>query len=170
MRIKRNTAGNNPIQEKPATKGKLSRLCLMDVILLLCMTVVLTILLATTKVVPALYLVALAVVGLLVTVGVYFITRSQKAPKRQIAGTVLTAVLLVGALISSYFIMRTVHTIQRVASVVTEKSTVSFYTLQDSVAETLDDMAGRPSVFCPRWIAPIRMLYCSKCRKNMAWH
>lgn len=142
MKIKRETTENSFARESKPGKSGLPRLCLIDTALMVCITLVLTILLALTKVVPTLYLVVLVIVGLALTAAVYFLTRKQKNSKRQIAGTVLTAILLVGAVIGSYFIVRTVNTLQRVANAATETSTVSFYTLQDSSVETLEDMAG----------------------------
>lgn len=142
MKMKREHLNDKTVGNTKQGRSKLSRLCLADTVLLLCITVVLTVLLATTKIVPTLYLVALFAAGLALTVAVYFLTREPQNPKRWTAGTVLTVVLLIVAGVGSYFIVRTVNTIQRVANAATEKSTISFYVLQDSTAETLEDMAG----------------------------
>lgn len=142
MKIQRQGTSHPAAQKPTPDKHGLPRLCLVDTALVLCMTIILTILLATTKVIPMIYLVVLAVVGLLLTGAVYLLTRDPKHHKRQIGGTVLTILLLLGSLVGGYYIARTIHTLQRVASAATETSTVSFYTLQDSTAETLEDMAG----------------------------
>ena len=142
MKIKRDQSNDKTMESTKHSRSELPRLCLVDTALLLCITVVLPVLLATTKIVPTLYLVALLVAGLALTGAVYFLTRAPKSSKRRMVGTVLTVVLLIIAIMGSYFIVRTVNTIQRVANAATEKSTISFYALQDSAAETLDDMAG----------------------------
>ena len=142
MKIKREQSKDQTMESTKQNKTKLPRLCLIDTVLLLCITVVLTVLLASTKIAPTLYLAGLAVVGLVMTGAVYFLTRDSKHAKRRIAGTVLTAVVLVVAVVGGYYIVRTVNTIQRVANAATEKSNISFYVLQDSTAETLEDMAG----------------------------
>lgn len=144
MKIKRESTEpmpqSQPQPEKPA-KGKLPRLCLADTTIVLCITIVLTVLLTTTKLVPTLYLVLTVVVGLALTALVHFLTRKGSRPAT-IGGTVLTVLLLVAALVGGYYLLRTVNAVRRVANAAVERSSISFYTLQDSPAENVEDMAG----------------------------
>lgn len=145
MKIKRDQSPSpsnvSMVTEQKKTK-KWPVLCLADTAVMLCITVVLTVLLATTKLVPTLYLVAVAVVGLLLTGAVFLLTREAKGTKRRVAGTVLTALVLVVALVGGYYLVQTVNAVRRVANAAVERSAISFYALQDSTAESLEDMAG----------------------------
>lgn len=145
MKIKRDQSFAEPVASsvtEPQKKKKLPVLCLADTLIMLCITIILTVLLATTKLVPTLYLAAVAVVGLLLTGAVFLLTRQEKGTRRRAAGTVLTAIVLVAALVGGYYLVQTVNAVRNVANAAVERSAVSFFALQDSAAESLEDMTG----------------------------
>ena len=123
-------------------KLKLPYLCVVDVILLLCITIALASVLATSHLVPTVYLLLIVVAYLGITVGIFFLTRSDQNRKLQITGTVLTAVILIVSFVAGYYLVRTIHTVQSVANVSVERSTVTFYTLHDNAAESLEEKHG----------------------------
>lgn len=144
MKIKREQSGSEPTTtavKEEAQKKKQPVLCIVDTAVMLCITVALTVLLATTKLVPALYLAAVAAVGLVLTGIVFLLTRGVERCKRQIVGTVLTVIVLAAALVGGYYLIQTVNAVRRVANAAVERSAISFYALQDTEAENLDDMA-----------------------------
>lgn len=150
MKIKREEPGvpSTQPESRAAEKApgkerrRLPSLCLADTAIVLCITLALTVLLATTRLVPVVYMVVLVVVGLLLSGLVFLLTRKKTSPKGRIAGTVITALLLVAALVGGYFLQRTVSAVQRVSNAAVERSSISFYTLQDTAAENVEDMAG----------------------------
>lgn len=142
MKNKQEKIEIQPMKNGKPGKSALPGLCILDTILLLFLTVALTTLLAVTRVVPTRYLVVVGISGLILTGGIYILTRSHKSTKRQVAGTVLAFAFFAVAMVGCCFIIRTLNTIQQVANGTTEKSNISLYVLQDSPAETLDDIAG----------------------------
>lgn len=144
MKIKREQEEPQMQQQavpETAAKSQLPRLCLVDTIVMLCITVVLAILLATTKLVPGLYLALAVVVGLLLTALVHFLTRKDNKASK-VVGTIITVLVFIAAVLGGYYLIRTVNTVRRVANAAVERSSISFYTLQDSTAENVEDMAG----------------------------
>lgn len=133
MKIQR----NQPNTQKP----HLPRLCIADVGLMAAITVIMTAVLATSHLVPMTYLLLMVAVYLGITVGVFFLVRNRQRRKLQIAGTLLTAIMLVASLIAGYYITRTINTVQKVVDASVERSTVSFYSLQSNPAESLEEMS-----------------------------
>ena len=133
MKIQR----NQPNTQKP----HLPRLCIADVGLMAAITVIMTAVLATSHLVPMTYLLLMVAVYLGITVGVFFLVRNGQRRKLQIAGTLLTAIMLVASLIAGYYITRTINTVQKVVDASVERSTVSFYSLQSNPAESLEEMS-----------------------------
>lgn len=143
MKIKREQEEPQMQQQaasETTVKNQLPRLCLVDTIVMLCITVVLAILLATTKLVPGLYLALTVVVGVLLTALVHFLTRKNNKAS-MVVGTIITVLVLIAAILGGYYLIRTVNTVRRVANAAVERSSISFYTLQDSAAENVEDMA-----------------------------
>ena len=133
MKIQR----NQPNTQKP----HLPRLCIADVGLMAAITVIMTAVLATSHLVPMTYLLLMVAVYLGITVGVFFLVRNRQRRKLQIAGTLLTAIMLAASLIAGYYITRTINTVQKVVDASVERSTVSFYSLQSNPAESLEEMS-----------------------------
>lgn len=133
MKIQR----NQPNTQKP----HLPRLCIADVGLMAAITIIMTAVLATSHLVPMTYLLLMVAVYLGITVGVFFLVRNGQRRKLQIAGTLLTAIMLVASLIAGYYITRTINTVQKVVDASVERSTVSFYSLQSNPAESLEEMS-----------------------------
>ena len=133
MKIQR----NQPNTQKP----HLPRLCIADVGLMAAITIIMTAVLATSHLVPMTYLLLMVAVYLGITVGVFFLVRNRQRRKLQIAGTLLTAIMLVASLIAGYYITRTINTVQKVVDASVERSTVSFYSLQSNPAESLEEMS-----------------------------
>lgn len=134
MKIRRN---------QPNTKKRrLAHLCVADVIFMLCITIALAIALTASHLVPTGYLLLIVAAYLGITVGIFFLTRSNQKRKLQITGTVLTAVILIVSLVAGYYLVRTINTVQSVLNASVERSTVTFYTLYDNVAESLEDMSN----------------------------
>ena len=120
----------------------LPRLCVVDVAVMLCATIGLAVVLATTHLVPVAYIIIQVVACLGITAIVFFLTKDHKKRKLRVAGTVIAVILLIVAVVAGYYITQTVNAVRRVADASVERSQVTFYAMQDNEAETLDDLAN----------------------------
>lgn len=120
----------------------LPRLCVVDVAVMLCATIGLAVVLATTHLVPVTYIIIQVVACLGITAIVFFLTKDRKKRKLRVAGTVIAVILLIVAVVAGYYITQTVNAVRRVADASVERSQVTFYAMQDNEAETLDDLAN----------------------------
>lgn len=120
----------------------LPRLCVVDVAVMLCATIGLAVVLATTHLVPVAYIIIQVVACLGITAIVFFLTKDHKKRKLRVAGTVIAVILLIVAVVAGYYITQTVNAVRRVADASVERSQVTFYAMQDNEAETLDDFAN----------------------------
>lgn len=128
-------------RDNPGIKTpRLPWICIADLVLVLLAAIVLTSVLLATHLVPTAYILGMIFVYLGVAVLVFLLTHNGRRRKLQAAGTVLTAVVVVVSAVGGFYLMRTLSAVQRVVDTSVERSTVSFYTLQDNASETLDDM------------------------------
>lgn len=129
-------------RDNPGIKTpRLPRICIADLVLVLLAAIVLTSVLLATHLVPTAYILGMVFAYLGVAVVVFSLTKNRQRRKLQAAGTVFTAVLLVVSAIAGHYITRTVNAVQSVVNASVERSTVSFYTMQDNAAENLEEMS-----------------------------
>ena len=96
---------------------------------------------ASTRLAPTLYLVMALAGAILVADIVFLLTRDASRRGRTIVGCVLAALAVVGSLVGGFYIWRTVNAVRTVSNTVEDHARVSFYAMQDSSAQTLDDLA-----------------------------
>ena len=129
-------------RDNPGIKTpRLPRICIADLVLVLLAAIVLTSVLLATHLVPTAYILGMVFAYLGVAVVVFSLTKNRQRRRLQAAGTVFTAVLLVVSAIAGHYITRTVNAVQSVVNASVERSTVSFYTMQDNAAENLEEMS-----------------------------
>lgn len=95
-----------------------------------------------TRLAPALYLVALLTAAVLTAGLVFLLARDAAHRGRMAGGCVLTALAVAGSLAGGFYLWRTVHAVRTVSDATVERARVSFYTLQDSPAAALEDLAS----------------------------
>lgn len=95
-----------------------------------------------TRLAPALYLAALLAAAALAAGLVFLLTRDAAHRGHVAGGCVLTALAVAGSLAGGFYLWRTVHAVRTVSDAAVERARVSFYTLQDSPAATLEDLAS----------------------------
>lgn len=107
------------------------------------LTVLLTVwgLMLSTRLVPTLYLVLLLVAAVLIADVVFLLTQDSARSGRMIGGCILAAAAVLGSAAGGFYVWRTVGVMRNVSDAVAESSQVTFYTMQDNAAQTLDDLA-----------------------------
>lgn len=96
-------------------------------------------LLISTKLLPAKFLVLIAVVCLLFSGLVYFLTRDARKGRQLIGGTVLIGVLVIGIAFGSSYIYQGVDTLDTITQTKIELADVAFYVMADDPAESLQE-------------------------------
>ena len=97
--------------------------------------------LAGSQMVPALYLVIYAAVGMLLADTVFVLTKRRTKKARFAFGTVLAVLVLFLCAAAGVYLHRTVQTLQSVSDTAIRRSTINFYVSVDSPAQTLQDAA-----------------------------
>ena len=158
-----------PSRKKKKTL-KITGPCFVSTGLLLIAEVALMILLSATQLIPSVYLVLGGILSLVFCAVVFALTIQPKRgkmiggavlagilslvfcavvfaltiqPKRGkvIGGAVLAGILIVISLVADYYVGRTLSAVRAVANAEVERATVTFYTLEDNSAQTLEDLA-----------------------------
>ena len=122
-------------------KARPPRLCWVSAGVTLAALLALWWVVASTRLAPTLYLVMALAGAVLVADIVFLLTRDASRRGRTIVGCVLAALAVVGSLVGGFYIWRTVNAVRTVSNTVEDHARVSFYAMQDSSAETLDDLA-----------------------------
>ena len=129
-----------PPKKKPR-KRKVTVPCIVSVGLLLLAQGVLLALLWQTQWVPAAYL-ALGAAAALLLCAVVFVLTNQAQTARRVAGIVLASVLVAVSFAAGFYVWRTLRAVRAVSDSAVERASVTFYTLQEHPAQTLDELAG----------------------------
>ena len=122
-------------------KARPPRLCWVSAGVTLAALLALWWVVASTRLAPTLYLVMVLAGAILVADIVFLLTRDVSRRGRTIVGCVLAALAVVGSLVGGFYIWRTVNAVRTVSNTVEARAQVSFYAMQDSSAQTLDDLA-----------------------------
>ena len=96
-------------------------------------------LLISTKLVPVKFLVVLAVVCLLLSGLVYFLTRDARKGGRLIGGAVLIGVLVIGIAFGSSYVYQGVDTLDTITETKIELANVAIYAAANDPANTIQD-------------------------------
>lgn len=96
-------------------------------------------LLISTKLVPVKFLVVLAVVCLLLSGLVYFLTRDARKGGRLIGGAVLIGVLVIGIAFGSSYVYQGVDTLDTITETKIELANVAIYVAANDPANTIQD-------------------------------
>lgn len=116
------------------------KLWMAEVFLYACTAVFLLFVLATTKLFPVNYIIALTLVVLAIFFLIFALTRYKKKKVRFVIGTILAVFGVVVNCFGSYFVMNTVSALRAVTGANVEQYSVTFYTLVDNSADNLADM------------------------------
>lgn len=138
------TQNGQNTRTKPSRKKKktlkITGPCFVSTGLLLIAEAALMILLSATQLIPSVYLVLGGVLSLVFCAVVFALTIQPKRGK-VIGGAVLAGILIVISLVADYYVGRTLSAVRAVANAEVERATVTFYTLEDNSAQTLEDLA-----------------------------
>lgn len=97
-------------------------------------------LLLSTRLLPTLYLILALAAELLVAGLVFFLAKNPKHLVLTAGSCLLTLLVLAGSVMGGFYLWRTIQMVQAVSSVALEHSRVSLYVMEDSAAESLEDM------------------------------
>lgn len=130
---------------RPETTGKRNATgtrwaCIVATALPLCAALALLTVVASTRLVPGLYLAVGMAAALVLCAVVFLLTWSTSRRIRFSLGTVLAALFVFGCAAAGFYVWRTAHAVRSVADAAVEHSAVTFYALQDNSAETLEDL------------------------------
>lgn len=138
------TQNGQNTRTKPSRKKKktlkITGPCFVSTGLLLIAEAALMILLSATQLIPSVYLVLGGILSLVFCAVVFALTIQPKRGK-MIGGAVLAGILIVVSLVADYYVGRTLSAVRAVANAEVERATVTFYTLEDNSAQTLEDLA-----------------------------
>ena len=138
------TQNGQNTRTKPSRKKKktlkITGPCFVSTGLLLIAEAALMILLSATQLIPSVYLVLGGILSLVFCAVVFALTIQPKRGK-VIGGAVLAGILIVVSLVADYYVGRTLSAVRAVANAEVERATVTFYTLEDNSAQTLEDLA-----------------------------
>lgn len=138
------TQNGQNTRTKPSRKKKktlkITGPCFVSTGLLLIAEAALMILLSATQLIPSVYLVLGGILSLVFCAVVFALTIQPKLGK-VIGGAVLAGILIVISLVADYYVGRTLSAVRAVANAEVERATVTFYTLEDNSAQTLEDLA-----------------------------
>lgn len=138
------TQNGQNTRTKPSRKKKktlkITGPCFVSTGLLLIAEAALMILLSATQLIPSVYLVLGGILSLVFCAVVFALTIQPKRGK-VIGGAVLAGILIVISLVADYYVGRTLSAVRAVANAEVERATVTFYTLEDNSAQTLEDLA-----------------------------
>lgn len=138
------TQNGQNTRTKPSRKKKktlkITGPCFVSTGLLLIAEAALMILLSATQLIPSVYLVLGGILSLVFCAAVFALTIQPKRGK-VIGGAVLAGILIVISLVADYYVGRTLSAVRAVANAEVERATVTFYTLEDNSAQTLEDLA-----------------------------
>lgn len=138
------TQNGQNTRTKPSRKKKktlkITGPCFVSTGLLLIAEAALMILLSATQLIPSVYLVLGGILSLVFCAVVFALTIQPKRGK-MIGGAVLAGILIVISLVADYYVGRTLSAVRAVANAEVERATVTFYTLEDNSAQTLEDLA-----------------------------
>lgn len=138
------TQNGQNTRTKPSRKKKktlkITGPCFVSTGLLLIAEAALMILLSATQLIPSVYLVLGGILSLVFCAVVFALTIQPKRGK-VIGGVVLAGILIVISLVADYYVGRTLSAVRAVANAEVERATVTFYTLEDNSAQTLEDLA-----------------------------
>ena len=97
---------------------------------------------ATTGLVPALYVVVAVLVSLLLF-GVVFGLMRHNSKIGQGAGSALTILVVIACALAGAYLWRTVHTVKTISGTSSEQTRVTTYVLQDSMVQSAEDLTGK---------------------------
>ena len=98
------------------------------------------IILASTKILPAKFLLIAGGIFLLITLCVFFLTRDARKPQLLIFGCVVTLVVLILELVTTGYLVRGVNTLGGITTVDGEIAEVGVYVRTDDPAQNLSDL------------------------------
>lgn len=115
--------------------------CVIATALPLCAAIALVVIAASTRMIPAMYLVLVTLLALVLCCVVCLLTWSTARRVRFLIGSVLAALILAGCALGGFYLWRTVSAVRNMLDATLERSTVTFYVMRDNPAESLRELA-----------------------------